>query len=382
MTCGPGTLLVGLVVLAGHASAPSSAAPSRPSGFESLARRAGEAREQGRLRDATELYRQAVALRPEWAEGWWYLGTLAYDADRHEECAEALERLTAIDPKLGPAWGIRGLCEFSLGRRAAAERHLDRALETGPVADEPIWRVVLYHVALLRIRAGEFERAIPPLRQLAEAGTATPEVLDACGLRLLRRKQLPADVAPADRALVRGAGRAECATLGGRQAEAAAAFQDVLAAHPTERHLHYGYGLLLAQKGSAEAIDAHRREVELYPDHVLAHVELAFNLLTHGRPAEARDAAEAAVRLDPRLFAAHLALGRARVALGDPAGGVSALETAARLAPGVPETQLALSRAYAAAGREKDAERASARFRELDARRRSQPGDVPRRATP
>jgi tetratricopeptide (TPR) repeat protein len=345
-----------------------------PAGFEDRARRASLAREGGRLEEAAALYREAVALQPAWAEGWWYLGTLAYEADRHRECRDALARLVEIDPGIGPAWGLRGLCELSLGEHDAASRHLDRALETGPVAEEPIWKVVLYHQALLRIRAGEFERAIPPLRQIAQAGGWTPELLDACGLLLLRRATLPADVPAPDQALVRVAGRAECASLAGRRDEAETAFRELLSAYPRLRNLHYGYGLHLAGQGRREAIDAHRREVELFPDQALAQVELAFNLLTHGRPGEALAAARAAVRLDPDLFAGHLALGRALVETGDLAHGVPALETAARLAPGSPEVQIALARAYARAGRKTEAARANARFQELEEIRRGRSG--------
>jgi tetratricopeptide (TPR) repeat protein len=364
-----GVVLASVLVLAGAARSEAPALPTA-AGFEETARRADLAREQGRLEEAAAFYREAVALRPQWGEGWWYLGTLAYEADRHRECRDTLARLVALDPGIGAAWGFRGLCEFALGEHDAAGRHLDRAVQTGPVAEEPMWRVVLYHQALLRIRAGEFERAIPPLRQIAQAGEWPPDILDACGLRLLRRATLPAEVPASDRALVRMAGRAECATLAGRRDAAESAFRELLSAHPRERHLHYGYGVYLAGQGSREATDAHRREVELFPDHALAHVELAFNLLTHGRSEEAKGAARAAVRLEPAGFAGHLALGRALVDTGDLARGIPALETAARLAPGSPEVHLALARAYARAGRRADADRANARFRELEELRR------------
>ena len=162
---------------------------------------------------------------------------------------------------------------------------------------------------------------------------------------------LPADIPEGSRDFVRAVGQAECASLAGRRAEAEERFTALLERYPRERHLHYGYGLLLAQGGQAEAVDAFRREIELYPDHVLAHVELAFNLLKLGRPEEAVPAAESAVRLDPEVFVTHLALGRALVAAGDIALGTFELESAARLAPGSPDVFFALGRAYAAAGR-------------------------------
>jgi tetratricopeptide (TPR) repeat protein len=367
--------LVGLLALAGPALPRNQSPPTPTEGgdrtsFEDISAQAARAREAGYLEQASSLYREAVALRPDWAEGWWFLGSMAYERDRHEECREAFGRLLDLEPRIGPAWALRGLCEFSLGSYVLAKQHMEKARQIGPVSDEPMWWVVLYHQALLHLRAGEFEQAIGPLRQLASRPDLAPELLEACGLRLLRRAQLPTEIPAESRDLVRAVGEAECAALSGRRAEAEKQFASLLQRYPGQRHLHYGRGILLAQGGSAEAIEAFQREVELHPDHVQAHVELAFNLVTHGRPAEAVRAAEAAVRLDPEIFITHLALGRALVAAGDVPLGTFELESAARLAPGSPDVFFALARAYRAGGRQDDADRANARFLELDKARR------------
>ena len=147
-------------------------------------------------------------------------------------------------------------------------------------------------------------------------------------------------------------------------------FEALIAKYPRERYLHYGYGLALAQRGSAEAVEQYRREIELFPDDVLARVELGFALLAQGRMEEAVPPAEAAARLAPGLFVTHLVLGRALAATGRVERGIRELEKAAALAPRIPEIQLALARAYAQAGRKADADRANAAFRALEAARR------------
>src|SRR5262249_27507870 len=150
----------------------------------------------------------------------------------------------------------------------------------------------------------------------------------------------------------------------------------LLADFPTQEHLHYGYGLLLAQLADPAAAEAFRREIELHPRHVLAHLELAFELQRRGRAKEAIAPAQAAVKLAPGLFATHLALGRALADGGDVARGIAELETAVRLAPGVREGYWALAGAYASAGREQEAERAREVVRKLDALARG-PGASP-----
>lgn len=124
-------------------------------------------------------------------------------------------------------------------------------------------------------------------------------------------------------------------------------------------------------KGLAEL----RRETEVQPDAVFAHLEIAFELLRRGDHAGARTAAERAVGLAPGLFAAQNALGRALVELGEIERGTAALEAATRLAPDSPEMHFSLARAYAKAGRKQDADRERAIFAELERMRRAQRGE-------
>jgi len=362
---------------------PAPAASASLSGeLEALARQADAAREAGRLDEARRLYEQILAQRPRWAPGWGHLGTMAYDRDRFGECRDAFRRFVALDASSGAAWALEGLCEFKLEAYVASRRSLDRALERG-VPQATLLPVVLYHAALLRIRASEFEAAIPPLTELATARVETTELQAACGLLLLRRPQLPADVAAADRELVRHAGRAYCEYLARRGPEARAHYAELLAEHPKQEHLHYGYGLLLAQLADPAAADQFRREIELHPRHALAHLELSFELLRRGQAKAAIAPAETAVKLAPGLFATHLALGRALVDGGILARGIVELETAARLAPAVREAHWALAAAYTSAGRAADAQREREVVRKLDALARERtPARPPAAAKP
>ena len=331
-----------------------------------LVKEADAAREAGRLEEAERLYRQVLHQRPRWAPGWGHLGTMAYERDRFRECRVAFRRLVELEPASGPGWALGGLCEFGLQAYEASRRSLDRALERGGLPDATLLPVVLYHQALLRIRAAEYEAAIPPLAQLATASPETADLVTACGLLLLRRPLLPADVPPGDRELVSRSGRAYCAYLARRAGEARARFVELLAQYPSQEHLHYGYGLFLAQQTDAEAASQFRKEIELHPRHVLAHLELAFELLRRGDAEGAIAPARVATKLAPGLFAAHLALGRALVASGQLGPGIRELEAAARLAPGVSETFRALANAYERAGRKLDAERARGTVHRLD----------------
>ena len=374
------TALALALLTSGSAPAQPAAPPRPPASFDDLARSADAARVAGRLEEAAALYRQALAARPRWGEGLWALGTIAYEQDRLAECRDVFSRLAAVRPKMAAAWALRGLCEFGLGAYTRAHTHLGKAVELGLPPRDELGRAALFHHALLLTQQGAFDLAIVPLSQILQFQPSSPELDVACGLVLLRRPLLPASIPEADLGLVRQAGEAYCAHLARHAEQAVPRFDALIQQHPRERYLHYGRGLALAQQGSADALGEFQREIELFPDDVLARVELGFGLLARGREAEAIAPAEEAARLAPGLFVTHLVLGRALAATGRLERGIRELETAAAMAPQIPEIQLALARAYALAGRKHEADRANAAFQSLQAARKG--SSDARRPTP
>ena len=349
----------------GAPAAAPAAAPAVP--FEEVVRRATAARDDGDAKEAIRWYREGVRLRPSWDEGWWYLGALSYEQGAGAQASRAFARFVALKPDSGPGWALLGLSEFQAKNYADSMRHLARGLSLGSVGNAEIRDAVYYHMAVLRIRASQFELAVEPLSALARAKTETPDLVAACGLFLLRMPLLPGDVSKDRRELVQVAGRAAFAALG-LKAGASERFEEALARYPDAPHLHYGYGGYLLQQGeehASAALDQFKKEMEVNPSSVYAPLEIAFELLKRGEHAEALPYAESAVRIAPGLFAAHHALGRALVETGEVPRGVRELEEAVRLAPQSPEMRAALARAYVMAGRREDAERVREEYKRL-----------------
>lgn len=344
-----------------------------PEGFETLSARAAAARAAGRTEDAVGAYRGALALRPDWDEGWWYLGALLYESRRCAEANAAFERFLALKPDAGPGWVMRGVCAFELRDFASAIDWLGKGTDLGLGGNAELQRVARSRLAFALVTTGQFELAIPSLTVLARMAPDTPGLVEATGLALLRLPLLPSEV-PADRRdLVERLGRAGRDHLARRGAEAARGYADVVAAYPDEPWVRYAHGVFLLRSGDESGLDELRRAVRLKPDNVTAHLEIAFELLTRRDYAGARESATKAVELAPALFAGHNALGRALVELGELEAGIRELEEAARLAPESYETHFALARAYARAGRDADAARERALFAELEERQRASP---------
>ena len=216
--------------------------------FDDAAGRAAAARDKGDAVEAIRWYREGVRLQPAWDEGWWYLGALSYERRDSAQAARAFARFVALKPDSGPAWALRGLSEFGRRNYDAALRFLARGLSLGSVGNAEIRDVVYYHMAVLRIRAGQFPLASEPLAALAHAKSENPSLVAACGLFLLQMAVLPEDVPAPKQELVQAAGRAAYAALG-LKPDARPRFEELLSRYPDVPNLHYGYGAYLLQQG-------------------------------------------------------------------------------------------------------------------------------------
>jgi predicted Zn-dependent protease len=335
--------------------------------FEELSRQADEAWEADRVEEAVRFYRAGVELNPLWHDGWWRLGQALSAGSCFEAAREALRRVVQVKPGAGPGWVLLGLSEYGLGRYAQAFDDLSRGISLGAASAPEIGRRGLHALTLLLIRRGDFTTPSKHFAILVRIEPDDPELVTACGLMALRRPRLPSEIPEAEREMVTAAGRAACAAFAGRADESRTGFQELAARYPTVRGVHFAYGLVLARDGSPEALPVLRREIELFPDHGEAHLEIAFAILERGEAKDALDPARAAARLLPDSAWSHFAFGRALLAAGSVAEAVTELEHASRLGPDVRDVYVALAQAYARAGRASDVERARETLRRLDA---------------
>jgi tetratricopeptide (TPR) repeat protein len=354
-----------LAVLLMFAETPKSSAPADAQRFANISKQAGEAREQERLDEAVRLYREAVRLRPEWKEGWWYLGTMFYDQDRYEEGRAALRRFTVLDAKVASAWAFLGLCEHQLKEYEQALVHLKRAIALGLDETSHLSTVTQYHAALLLTRSGQFEGALEVLGRLAQRSEDSPAMVEAAGIAGLRKPLLPIELPPSDRELVLQVGRAVWDTGARRMSQAQKEFENLAANYPKTPNIHYLFGSFLILSDPDAGLLELKKELEVSPQSVPALLQIAFEYLRRSDAATALPYARQAAEIEPESFVAHNALGRALAESGDLEGGIRELEMSKKQAPGSPQTRIALASAYAKVGRNEDAARERAEFLKL-----------------
>lgn len=355
------------VSLAGDQSGARRSPAAARTTFEQLSAAATTARAAGQIDEAIALYRRAVALRPAWDEGQWYLGSLLYERGRAADARQAFGHVLRVHAGHAAAMAMSGLCEFQLGHHEVALRMLLQARQLNIQRTPEIATVVRYHTGILLTRFGEFEAGNQVLVELAVEAPESPQAVEAFGLNLLRMPLLPAEI-PADaRARVELAGRAGYAMAARQAAQARELLERLVTEYGQTSHVHYAWGVFLLSEDPRRAMEAFRREVAISPSHVPARLQIAFELVKQGDPAGAKPWAEQAATMDPQSYGPRLALGQAHLGLGDIAAAITELEQAVRLAPESPQTHYVLAGAYSRAGRTADAKRERTAFTRLSA---------------
>jgi tetratricopeptide (TPR) repeat protein len=349
----------------------TTAAPSPASQqeFEQIAAQAASARDGDRVDEAIGLYKRGLALRPDWTEGWWYLATLYYDSNNYAECARAFAVTARQQPKAGSPVAMQGLCEFQLGKYDEALAHIQQGRALGVGDNQELTRVMRYHEGLLSIMKGEFERAQQTLGTLSYEGVKTEDLIIALGLAALRRGMLPKEVTVnyPDRDLIRRVGLAEHFAAQKDIADAQREYDLVARDYAKTPDVQYAYGrFLLINRDDDGALAAFQREIQNYPKHALARIQIAYIKLKNREPEAGLPYAEEAAKLYPRVPLSHFVLGRLLLETGQTPRAIEELEIAQKMVPDYPQTYFQLSRAYAKANRKADAEQARETFLRLN----------------
>jgi cytochrome c-type biogenesis protein CcmH/NrfG len=322
-----------------------------------LVAQASAARSENDVPRAIELYSEAVKENPKWPDGWWFLGSLQYGTGAYLPARDALSHYIEMIPNAGPAFALRGLCEFEIAEYPKALADIQHGISLGAANEPRNAQILRYHEALLLTHQAEYAAALKAYSFFAKHSITNPELLTAIGLAGLRMPLLPKDVAAEQQTLVSEAGDAAYRYLAGDEASASQAFQELFQRFPAAPNAHFLYGYLLFATNPDAALAEFRQELRISPSNADADVMTAWAFLIKNAATEALPFARKAAELDPTVPSAQLVLGKSLLETGELNGGMEHLEKALQLEPGNLETHLALAKAYSKSGRKEDARR-------------------------
>jgi len=362
-----GICLMMAVLAAGSGlAAESHQKPVARQDFGQLSAAAEAARNAEKLPEAEALYRRALALKPAWVEGWWALGTIHYDADDFGQASLAFEKLLAADPKHGSAHLMLGLCLYELNQNEQAARHFAEARHYGIENPAQLEPVLLYHEAMLALRARHFETANQTLHMMARKGIRSEDGDLAFGMSVLLMlpSQLPPPGSTARRVVLR-VGQAEATDSTETHELARRMFARVVEMAPEMPNIHFAYGrFLLGIQEPDAALNEFKEELKRTPGNIRAQLEIA--AIDYRTDSEAGiPYAQAAVEKTPQYPFAHYLLGLLCLDAGQTERAIGELERARKMVPAEPQFAFALANAYQRAHRKQDAATERAEFLRL-----------------
>jgi len=323
-------------------------AQDQAKGFEELSRQADTARLEGKSSDAIDSYQAALKIRPEWPEGWWYLGTLYADTGQFNDAIAVFKKLIDANPKLGPAWASLGLSEFELKDYQNSLIHLRQAQELGFAEVPYVEKVATYHLALLLNLSGEFEDAFGLLASESGKEPLAQQSKVALAMSQLRIPLLPEQVDPGKDALLADAGDTAELLVAGNFDQAFQDFQRMLKDYPNTPFLHYAYGSALDFHARYDEAEAQlREETRITPQSALPYMRLAAIALKTQRPADAVPLAQRAMELAPESATPHRILAKAQTELGKTESAAEESAAAEKLEPENPHVDAEVARIYA-----------------------------------
>ncbi len=342
----------------------ASALPPQTADFDELSRRASAAL-QSDPRGAVELYTQALALRPSWAEGWFDLAAAFYENGQYGQSREAFGRAAVLAPQKGAVWAFLGLCEYELHDYPRALSDMAKG-ETLGLPDNPQFVSSVHNrAALICLRDRDFSAAVQQLQPLAKLGDASPATIDAFGVSVLGLPYVPPDIPAAKRPLIELAGRVEWQLSAEHEAQAGQLLQQLVAQYPAEPGVHYLNGIYLLGQDQAAARAEFDKELQISPSNAAARLQIAILEIRADHPDRAIVLARQALALEPDNALGHAVLARAYMDQREFVQALGELKRAASFAPQNAQIHFYLQQVYRQLGKTAEAEKETAEFKRL-----------------
>jgi tetratricopeptide (TPR) repeat protein len=270
----------------------------------------------GHVEEAIAHFKEALRLKPDYAEAHNNLGHALETQGRIEEALAQYNEALRLMPGLASAHYNLGNALQESGRLEEAVAHAREAVRLKPGLAS-----AHYNLGRAFQQLGSYHEAVAQYREVLKQTPGSAEAHNNLGVALVRLGQLE---------------------------EAEMQFKEALRYEPGLAEAHGNLGAALEDLGRFEEAPAHLTEaVRLKPDYPIAHNNLGNALQQMGRLDEAVTQYNEALRLMPDYAEAHNNLGAALLRQGRFEEAVAQYKEALRLKPDYADAQANLSRALA-----------------------------------
>jgi len=346
--------------------ASQEASPNSPAQLAAEAQSALAAGDDARATTALE---KLIKLEPGVGELHANLGTAYYFSGRYSDAAREYRQALNLKPSLTNAHYLLGASLAENGECEQAVTYLEKDFTRA--SDAPLKRTIGADAVRCEMTLGQIDRAADLLPALSRQFPDDPEVLYLSGHvyseLATRASERLLETAPASYQAHQF--NAEVLEMQGKRDDAMAEYYKVLSLNPRLPGIHYRLGrLFLTGSPDNTKLDEARREFEeelkIDPANAAAEYELGDMALQARQWDAAADHFRRATDAQASFTEALIGLGKSLVSAGRSHDAVAPLEKAVRLDPANPNAHYQLSFAYRRVGRDLDAEKELAAYRE------------------
>ena len=264
--------------------------------------------QNGRLREAEELYHQILRTEPEHADALHYLGLIAHQQGCRETAVELMTRAIEKEPR-------RAVYFVHLGQLWEASGELDQAIANYRKAAslDPGLEAAFHKLGDALLKRGQLAEAAASYGRALSIQPESPETINALGSVLHEAGRLEQSIVCYRKAIALKADFAEAYNnLGiafrslGRFDEAIASWNSALFYKPALSAAHSNLGgMLLAQGEVSRAVESLCRAIELEPGLAEAHLNLGNAFRAQGLLKQATVAYERSIPLSANPAGAY-----------------------------------------------------------------------------
>jgi protein O-GlcNAc transferase len=280
--------------------------------YTACRKRGNEHLAQGRLEEAAECYRQAIAVNPGYAEGLLNLGFVSRELGRYEDAERYLQQAVRADPALADAYYLLGGMAQARGNPDAAIGHFNKTLEL-----KPDFEMAYGDLCQILFQNGQIEGA----RKVIQQGLSLfpQSALFHCylGNLYVAEKKREQAIACYRKALTIQPDDAEVLVLlgnihkdQGELDDALGCYRRALALRPDSAEVNNNLGSVFhAMSNFGEAVNYYQRALLLKPDSAEINSNLGAVFQDQGNLDKAEACYRNALALDPEYADAHNKLG-------------------------------------------------------------------------
>jgi len=338
--------------------------PNRVAAAAQVALRAGD------YTKAIANFEQLEKMEPGVAEVCADLAVAYYSVGRFDDAAKQARQALKLKPTLTNAHFFLGLSLAESDRCQEALPYLEK--DYGRAPDNSMKRSIGVDALRCAMSANDSDRALSVVHSLSHDFPGDPDVLYLTShlYSILSTRASQRLLVTAPESYQAHQLNAEVLAIQGKLSDAAAEYRKVLSIDPRLPEIHYELGeLLLAGERGPHTLDEAQREFEaelqIDPRSATSEYELGEMARQAREWNDAIQHFQHAVTLDPQFADALIGLGKSLVSAGRPKEAVTPLERSVKIDPTNANAHYQLSFAYRRVGREEDAGKELAAYREI-----------------